>query len=225
MAADVVGGAGLDARFAAFDVEDAVRLDVEVAFAVFAVERDEGLSALYPQACRSVVLAVDARVHEEGDARAVLFETALEGAEAGVGVVVAVFPVQRDLRRIGLVDAVADVFVGGAGVAAAAYQRFEFRRGGAGGSGEEERGEGEEGFADFVYIRLSARGVCIWGYYVGAVAAQFFCCPHPNPPPRGREPFRGGFGISTRVSVYIRLSTQGVCKWAQYGGFHFSALR
>ena len=198
MAADVVGGAGLDARFAALDVEDAVRLDVEVAFAVFAVERDEGFAALDPQACRGVVFAVDAGVHEEGDARAALFEAALEGGEVGVSAAVGGFPVQRHLRRVGLVDAVADVFVGGAGVAAAACQRFKFRGDGAGGSGEKERGEGEEEFADGVYIRLSARGVCIWGYCVGVVAARFFCCPHPSPPPRGR---------------------------GQYGGFHSAALR
>ena len=94
VAADVVGGAGLDARFAALNVEDAVWLDVEVAFAVFAVQRDEGFAVLNPQACRGVALAVDARVHEEGDVPAALFEAVFEGGKVGVSAAVGCFPVQ-----------------------------------------------------------------------------------------------------------------------------------
>ena len=45
----LVGGGSFDVGAAIFDIEDAVRLDVEVALAVSGVERDEGLPVFDPQ--------------------------------------------------------------------------------------------------------------------------------------------------------------------------------
>ena len=136
----LVGGGGFDVGAAIFDIEDAVRLDVEVTLAVSGVERDEGLPVFDPQTRRGVVRAVNTGVGQENDAFALCFEAAAQGAEAGVGCAFCVFPVQGEFRRIGAIDAVADVMEGEVGVGTARCQRLEFGHGGV----DSAREEGED---------------------------------------------------------------------------------
>ena len=70
---------------AIFNIEDAIRLDVEVTLAVSGVERDEGLPVFDPQTCGGIVFTVNAGVGQENDAFALCFEAAAQGAEASVG--------------------------------------------------------------------------------------------------------------------------------------------
>ena len=134
---DIVGAA-------VFDIEDAVRLDVEVALAVSGVERDEGLPVFDPQTRRGIVRAVNAGVGQKNDAFALRFEAAAQGAKAGVGRAFCVFPVQGEFRRIGAIDAVADVMEGEVGVGAARRQRLEFGHGGVDATNKEKGKDKEE---------------------------------------------------------------------------------
>ena len=95
-----------------------------------------------PQTRRGVVRAVNAGVGQENDAFALCFEAAAQGAETGVGRAFCVFPVQGEFRRIGAIDAVADVMEGEVGVGTARRQRLEFGHSGVDGAREE--GEDKE---------------------------------------------------------------------------------